>query len=122
MSVARTMSGRTILIAAALAVSMTGPVMGQNEPEAQDFPDKLDETLRGLLDRMKPALEDAFDLWDTLDQIDSPTNYDKPIILPNGDILIRRSPDAPEWQPESPDTDPDEPERRKPDPDDSTRT
>ena len=42
---------------------------------------------------MGPAFVDVFD------RVDSITNYQPPEILPNGDILIRRNPDAPAWPP-----------------------
>ena len=63
----------------------------------EDIPGQVEQALRGLIDRMKPMVDDATDLMDVLGEIDSPQHYDKPVILPNGDILIRRSPDAPEW-------------------------
>lgn len=94
--------------------------------ERDEIPDRLDETLRGLLDRMKPALEDMFEMLGLMEQIDNPLNYEKPIILPNGDILIRRSPDAPDWDPERENTEPEdrgsEPPWRRLAPDGSTRT
>ena len=71
----------------------------------EDLPGRVEEAMRGLIDRMKPTIEDAFELMDVLGEIDSPKNYEKPVILPNGDILIRRSPDAPDWDPEVDDLD-----------------
>lgn len=68
--------------------------------ERENIPERLDDALRGMLDRMKPALEDMFDLLGVMEQIDNPLNYEKPVVLPNGDILIRRSPEAPEWDPD----------------------
>lgn len=62
---------------------------------------------RGLVDQMGPALEDMQEglenfseearpaleaLWGMIDDI---RNYDAPERLPNGDIIIRRKPDAP---------------------------
>lgn len=77
--------------------------------------------LRGLLTEMEPALDDLQDLAeemgprmqmltdqmgpafaDLLDQIDDITQYQAPEFLPNGDIIIRRRDDAPEFAPELP--------------------
>lgn len=82
--------------------------------------------LRGLMDEVAPAMEDlsamvegmspaltAFvsemgpALADVLGRIDSLSHYEAPVILENGDIILRRRADAPEWVP--PDTAP-EPE------------
>ncbi len=63
--------------------------------------------LRGLRDEMDPALDrmagELAELAGRLDPvlrdlarlIDDVTAYEAPVILPNGDILIRRRPDAP---------------------------
>lgn len=77
--------------------------------------------LRGLLTEMEPALDDLHGLAeemgprmqlltdqmgpafaDLLDQIDDITQYQAPEFLPNGDIIIRRRDDAPEFTPELP--------------------
>jgi hypothetical protein len=50
-------------------------------------------TLRLLGQEMGPAFVEVFG------RIDSITNYEPPAVQPNGDILIRRSPDAPAWTP-----------------------
>ncbi|WP_246045418.1 hypothetical protein [Rubellimicrobium roseum] len=51
-----------------------------------------------LAREMGPAFVEVFG------RIDAIGNYEPPEILPNGDILLRRSPDAPEWTP--PEADP----------------
>lgn len=92
-------------------------------PERLDeLPGRVEEAMRGLLDRMKPAIEDAFELYGVLEQIDSPANYDKPVVLPNGDILISRSPDAPDWDaaPDAPEDTPSGPRQRNIDPNEGT--
>lgn len=96
------------------ALAITAPALAQSDWERDEIPERLDEALRGLLDRVKPTLEDMFDVLGVLDQIDSPTNYQKPEILPNGDILIRRTPDAPEWRPDADDEPDNEPEPGSP--------
>ena len=75
--------------------------------------------MRGLMDEMEPtldALRDSFEemgpafaefaqsvgpaFGELLEQVDDMRNYDAPEFLPNGDIIMRRRPDAPEWEPE----------------------
>lgn len=67
---------------------------------------KIDE-LRGAMEMMGPALAEfvreigpAF--AEMLEQVDDLRHYQAPEILPNGDIIIRRKPDAPGWAPQSP--------------------
>jgi hypothetical protein len=83
---------------------------------------------RGILEEMRPALDDlgamAGDMRERLDPalemmaremgpallaligtIDSIRYYEAPVILDNGDIIIRRRPDAPPWVPPAADPD-----------------
>jgi hypothetical protein len=78
--------------------------------------------MRGIMSEMEPALDEmrksmeelgpAFAEFaqsvgpafaELLDRVDDIRNYDAPEIMPNGDIIIRRKPDAPIWEPD-PDT------------------
>ncbi len=78
--------------------------------------------MRGIMSEMEPALDEMRKSMDELgpafaefaqaigpafaallDQIDDIRHYEAPEIMPNGDIIIRRSPDAPAWEPD-PDT------------------
>lgn len=64
---------------------------------------KLDE-LQGLTDDMSAAMSEFADamgpaMADLMAKIDDMRNYDAPEVLPNGDIIIRRSPDAPVYVP-----------------------
>jgi hypothetical protein len=81
------------LLAAAPAAAQSGG------GSIEGLSDKLDEALRDLVDRVQPALDDLRDLLDVFEQIDAIENYQRPEILPNGDIIIRRRPDAPLWEP-----------------------
>ncbi len=106
-----------------LGLAMT-PVAAQDEttPETDDGFSLMEEgarmLLRGLMTEVEPAIEDLRDgleemgpafsefaqsvgpaLADVLNQVDDLRNYDAPEFLPNGDIIIRRAPDAPEWEP-----------------------
>ena len=72
--------------------------------------------LRGLMQEMEPAMDDLQSLMeefgpemdqfaqelgpvlaDLLQKVDDLSNYEQPEILPNGDIIIRRKPDAPDF-------------------------
>jgi len=98
--------------AAALALALTlsaAPLSAQDaDSDIRDGLDLLSEGARtimeGLLDEMRPMLEEAqpffeeevapffANLWALIDDV---TSYEMPERLPNGDIIIRRSPDAP---------------------------
>lgn len=68
--------------------------------------ERLQEQLERLLEDMGPtldqALEEAMKFFGAFEGIDDPRYYEFPEILPNGDIVIRRRPDAPPYQPEPP--------------------
>ena len=113
------------IIAFSLAVS---PVLAQEQPEAdtEDGFSLMEEgarmLLRGLMSEMEPAITDLREgledmgpalaelaktigpaFAEFLNEVDDFRNYSAPEFLPNGDIIIRRTPDAPAWQPD-PDT------------------
>ena len=69
----------------------------------QEMDPALDR-LRGLADQVEPAMQDFADKMgpafiEMMAIIDDIGNYDMPEFLPNGDIIIRRSPDAPPFTP-----------------------
>lgn len=75
-------------------------LMAEMEPAMTD--------LREVLEEMGPAFAEFAQsvgpaLGELLSQVDDFRNYDAPEFMPNGDIIIRRSPGAPAWQPD-PDT------------------
>lgn len=70
--------------------------------------------LRGLMSEMEPAIEELKGMGDEMSKftsemgpalaemmtrIDDMRNYDAPEIMQNGDIIIRRKPDAPDYVP-----------------------
>lgn len=62
------------------------------------------DQLRGLSDQIEPAMQEFADKMgvafiEMMAVIDDIGNYDMPEFLPNGDIIIRRSPDAPPFTP-----------------------
>jgi hypothetical protein len=72
----------------------------------------LDE-LRGMAEEIEPrfremATEMGPALVALLDKVDDFRNYEAPEFLDNGDILIRRKPDAPPYVPDLPEAAPDD--------------
>ena len=66
-------------------------------PDAEERPlsKELDQIFRDMIEQMKPALDELLDTLEVLEGIDSIEHYERPEILPNGDIIIRRRDDAP---------------------------
>lgn len=110
-----------ILFASLLLVSAT-PASAEDEGGSL-MQEGMQMILRGLAQEMEPAIDDlqsmmkefgpAMDqfaeelgpvLAELLQKVDSLTHYESPEILPNGDIIIRRKPDAPVFVPDE-DTD-----------------
>lgn len=74
-------------------------LLSEVEPAIDEF--------AGLATELEPALElfaTEFGpaLYEMIQTLDSVRYYEAPEILPNGDIIIRRSPDAPEYAPREP--------------------
>ncbi len=65
------------------------------DPEDRPLSEQLDEVFRNLMEQMKPALDELLETLEVLEGIDSIEHYQRPEILPNGDIIIRRREDAP---------------------------
>ena len=115
-----------LALAAAL---LAAPAAAQEEPSLLE--EGADLMLRGLIQEVAPPLQElagigqdllpTFQLLaeemgpalaDVLGRIDSIAYYEPPVILPNGDIVLRRSADAPPWVPPPPE--PEEPEGEEP--------
>lgn len=100
------------------------PVAAEEAPETQmdEGFSLLEEGarmfMRGLMTEMEPTIEGLRDSFEELgpafgefaqsvgpafaallEQVDDLRNYEAPEILPNGDIIMRRKPDAPIWMP-----------------------
>ncbi len=72
-------------------------IMSEMEPAIEDFAGlatEIEPALEMLATEMGPAL---VELFQTLDSV---RYYEHPEILPNGDIIIRRSIDAPKFEPQ----------------------
>lgn len=103
---------------AAGALAIATPVTAQDNGEAPDGDvteglDLLGEgaqmILEGLMEEMRPLLEEARPYFEDEvlpflnrmgELMDDVTSYELPERLPNGDIIIRRSDDAPPFEPE----------------------
>jgi hypothetical protein len=107
------------IIAAPLALMLLAhPLLAQNEPPSlmergaqlffeglmQEMAPALDE-LSALVEDAGPALQDFLTqmgpkLRAVLEEVEDWSAYEAPEVLPNGDIIIRRKPEAPELSPE----------------------
>ena len=61
--------------------------------QLRGYADQIEPAMQAFADRMGPALIKL------LAFVDDIGNYDMPAFMPNGDIIIRRSPDAPPFTP-----------------------
>lgn len=93
--------------AASFADDVAGDKSGEDsrsilpdERELRELGDLAQEMLRRFAERMQPLAERLGALIDDLDA------YAAPEVLPNGDIIIRRKPDAPPRPESAPDIDP----------------
>lgn len=71
-------------------------IMEEMEPAIEEFEglaEELRPAFRELAVEMGPALIEL------LETVDSFSNYHPPEVLPNGDIILRRRDEAPEWVP-----------------------
>ncbi|MEX3014367.1 AAA+ family ATPase [Gymnodinialimonas hymeniacidonis] len=104
----------------AIAVSLTAGALALATPAAAQDDSDLSEglgllgegaqmILEGLMEEMRPMLEEARPYFEEEvlpflnrmgELMDDVTSYELPERLPNGDIIIRRSPDAPPFEPE----------------------
>jgi hypothetical protein len=104
------MTMRTVILLTAF-VALSSPALAQEEDGGmRDGLDLLGEgsrmILEGLLDDMRPMLEqvqpffeqEIMPMLERMGEIvDDLSYYELPERLPNGDIIMRRSPDAPPW-------------------------
>lgn len=113
---------RHMICGAVLAASFAGPVWADDKDQGLDLMEEgVQLLLRGLISDMEPAIDDLRGMMDSfgpamqlfaeemgpalselLKQVDDIRNYDAPEILPNGDIIIRRREEAPEYTPSDP--------------------
>ena len=131
---------RLILAAALIAAPLAGHAQDSSDEGSNAIEQGAELFLRGLLEEVQPPLEELAGIGakhlltlqaimdemgpafaEVFERIDSITYYQPPEILPNGDIVFRRSPDAPPWQPaeaapDEAEPEPSEPTQRAPEP------
>lgn len=113
---------KQILFAACVALTPV-PALAEDEPEIAEGFSLMEEgarlMFRGIMREMEPTLEGFEDmaqeiqpalemlasemgpaLMELMGKLDNLRHYEAPEILPNGDIIIRRSPDAPAYDAE----------------------
>ncbi|WP_322893794.1 MULTISPECIES: AAA+ family ATPase [unclassified Yoonia] len=105
-----------------LSTSLASPIVAQEAETDQGF-SLMEEgarmIMRGLMAEMEPAIDSLRDTVEEmgpamgeflremgpsfaafLNRIDDIRHYSPPEFLPNGDIILRRKPDAPIWTPD----------------------
>ena len=101
------------LVAGALAIAAPAAAQDEETGDVTEGLGLLGEGTRlifeGLMEEMRPIIEEARPYFEDEvlpflnrmgELMDDVTSYELPERLPNGDIIIRRSPDAPEFVPE----------------------
>lgn len=101
---ASTLAGALAIAAPAAAEDQDelGEGLGLLGEGAQLILEGLMEEMRPILDEARPYFEDeVLPFLDRMGELmDDLGSYELPERLPNGDIIIRRSPDAPPFEPE----------------------
>lgn len=78
------------------------PAIDDMAQMAQEFGPQITELVEEHGPKLRALMEEmGQELGDFLDRIDDFTYYEAPEVLPNGDIIIRRKPDAPAYLPDS---------------------
>ena len=85
------------LLISTLLLSPTAPAYAQSDDEP--LSESLERILRELMDEVGPALDELSETLEIFDRIDNLKHYERPDVLPNGDIIIRRREDAPPYIP-----------------------
>ncbi len=95
-----------MLLISCLALAPVGvPLLAvaQSDELDPDAPlsENIERMFRDLMDEVGPAIDELSETLSIFGEIDSLENYERPEIMPNGDIIIRRREDAPPYIPES---------------------
>ena len=84
-----------------LIAALAGVLPGQpahTQSEDPPLSESIERMFRDLMDAVGPTIDELSETFDVLEQIDSLENYERPEILENGDIIIRRREDAPPFE------------------------
>ncbi|MEM1161925.1 MAG: hypothetical protein AAGJ28_13405 [Pseudomonadota bacterium] len=92
------------LIASIVTASLLAGTASAQAPTRPEIlqPEQMFETLRKLMDQMKPQIDDALKMMQDFEHLDDPRNYHLPEVQPNGDIIIRRREGAPDFRQKAP--------------------
>lgn len=90
------------------ALMVLESLLEEAEPTISDFADTMQELgpqMRELAETHGPQLRELLtemgdDLLRFMDRVDDLAHYQAPEFLPNGDIILRRKPNAPSFEPE----------------------
>ncbi|MGF1552227.1 MAG: hypothetical protein ACFBWO_06970 [Paracoccaceae bacterium] len=100
----RRRAGALAITAALSAAVVLAPARAQEDVEPGiDFDalkDRLDRAWDSVVDGLEPAIDRLSRTLAAMERIDSLEHYEDPVVLDNGDILIRRKADAPPLPPE----------------------
>ncbi len=102
MRTARVLAISILAAGLTIAPAYGGPAGAGAGPEDRPLSERLDEVFRDLMEQMKPVLDELLETLEVLEGIDSIEHYQRPEMLPNGDIIMRRREDAPPLPPPLP--------------------
>ena len=91
-----------LLASMVLAAALAAVPLRAEPAEETPLSERLEEVIRNLVEAVEPTLEQLRDTFAVFERIDSLEHYEKPEILPNGDIIIRRKEAAPPFEPSDP--------------------
>lgn len=83
-----------VTLITALAAGAPG-LPAQAQSDDQPLSESIEQMFRELMDAVGPTIDELSETFDVLEQIDSLEHYERPEILENGDIIIRRREGAP---------------------------
>ncbi|MEM9783876.1 MAG: AAA+ family ATPase [Pseudomonadota bacterium] len=95
------LSGLVLLAtpAAAQTTTVDAPLDRDGRIDMDALKQEFDRVWDKMVEEVEPTLDRLGNTFDTLRQVDDLRNYEDPVILDNGDILIRRREDAPPLPP-----------------------
>lgn len=96
----RPIRSRAGVAALAFAVLVPAVALGQDDEPSFDLDldalkERFDRAWDSVVEELEPAFESLARTLATMERIDSLDHYEEPVMLENGDILIRRKADAP---------------------------
>lgn len=84
---------RVILIAGLAGAAPGLPALAESDDPP--LSESIERLFQDLMEEMRPTIDGLSETLETFEKIDSLEHYERPEILPNGDIIIRRREGAP---------------------------